>query len=196
MSEHVQIPGYDFGKAVSSATPVTEDDLRLLEQTVGWTEHDAQLLRKHEYAFRQQAESMVDSWRRVIGAQPHLARWFAGPDGKPDDEYKARVKRRFVRWVVDVAVRPHDREWLNYQDEIGLRHTPAKKNLTDGKQTPALVPLRYLVGFVPVVLPLRPFFETVVTDEAELKALENAWTKAVLLHITLWSRPYTLQGLW
>jgi len=38
-----------------------------------------------------------------------------------------QLKRRFVQWVVDVAIRPHDRAWLDYQEEIGLRHTPEKK---------------------------------------------------------------------
>jgi hypothetical protein len=70
---------------------------------------------------------MVDSWRAAIGAQRHLARWFSGPDGKPDDEYKATVKKRFVQWVVDACLRPHDQMWLNYHEEIGLRHTPEKK---------------------------------------------------------------------
>jgi Protoglobin len=139
---------------------------------------------------------MVDSWRAVIAAQPHLSHWFVGPDGKPDDGYKARVKQRFVQWVIDVALRPHDRAWLNYQEEIGLRHTPAKKNLTDGSQTPPLVPLRYLLGFIPVVLPIRKFFSASISDEPELARLEAAWTRAVLLHITLWSRPYTVEGLW
>ncbi|MBV8902364.1 MAG: hypothetical protein JOZ22_01915 [Acidobacteriia bacterium] len=36
------------------------------------------------------AEEMVDSWRSVIGSQPHLAQWFAGPDGEPDDTYKSK----------------------------------------------------------------------------------------------------------
>lgn len=196
VNEALQIPGYDYGKAGSDISSLTEDELRQLEQTVGWTEEDARLLRKHAELFRRQAEAMVDSWRGVIGAQPHLAQWFVGPQGKPDDEYKARVKRRFVQWVVDAAIRPHDRDWINYQEEIGLRHTPAKKNKTDNKQTPPLVPLRYLLGFVPVVLPVRPFFATAITDEGELNALERAWTKAVLLHVTLWARPYSTQGLW
>jgi hypothetical protein len=139
---------------------------------------------------------MVDSWRAVIGSQSHLSRWFVKPDGAPDDEYKASVKRRFVQWVVDVALRPHDRDWLNYQHEIGLRHTPAKKNTTDGAQTPPLVPFRYLLGFIPVILPIRRFFTEAIQDEAELKRLENAWTKAVLLHVTLWSRAYTAEDLW
>ena len=191
-----QIPGYDFGTRKSAESPLSDEDLRNLEQTVGWSSEDRDILLKHSALFQQQAEAMVDSWRSVIAAQPHLSHWFVGPDGKPDDDYKARVKRRFVQWVIDVALRPHDRAWLNYQEEIGLRHTPAKKNLTDGKQTPPLVPLRYLLGFIPVVLPIRKFFSASISSNEELARLEAAWTRAVLLHITLWSRPYTTEGLW
>jgi hypothetical protein len=190
------IPGYDFGTRKSAQSPLSDEDLRNLEQTVGWTSDDRDILLKHSVLFQQQAEPIVDSWRSVIGAQPHLAHWFVGPDGKPDDDYKARVKRRFVQWVIDVAVRPHDHDWLNYQEEIGLRHTPAKKNLADSKQTPPLVPLRYLLGFVPVVLPIYKFFRTAISDDAELARLQAAWTRAVLLHITLWSRPYAAENLW
>ncbi len=190
------IPGYAFASAEGAQSPLSMEDLSHLEQAVGWTSEDEQGLRKHAELFRSQAEQMVDSWRAVIARQPHLSQWFAGPDGKPDEEYKARVKRRFVQWVVDVAIRPHDRAWLNYQEEIGLRHTPAKKNKADGGRTPALVPLRYLLGFVPVVADVRRFLEAAITDPAEVAAVEQAWTKAVHLHIALWSRPYTREGLW
>lgn len=191
-----QIPGYDFGTPRSAQSPLSDEDLRNLEQTIGWSNADRDILLKHSSLFEQQAETMVDAWRSVIAAQPHLSHWFVAPDGKPDDDYKARVKRRFVQWVIDVAMRPHDRAWLNYQEEIGLRHTPAKKNTTDGRQTPPLVPLRYLLGFIPVVLPIGKFFSASIRDESELSRLEAAWTRAVLLHITLWSRPYTREGLW
>ena len=40
------------------------------------------------------------------------------------------------------------------------------------------------------------FFADAVQDDAELKRIEAAWAKAVLLHATLWSRPYTVEGLW
>ncbi len=196
MSITPQIPGYDFGTRKSAESPLTDEDLRNLEQTVGWTNEDRDILLKHAALFQHQAETMVDSWRSVIAAQPHLSHWFVGADGTPNDDYKARVKRRFVQWVIDVALRPHDRAWLNYQEEIGLRHTPAKKNLTDSKQTPPLVPLRYLLGFIPVVLPIRKFFSVSISNNEELARLETAWTRAVLLHITLWSRPYTTEGLW
>lgn len=190
------IPGYDYGTAKSAVSPVSQTELSQLEQAVGWTAEDAALLEQHGDLFRVRAESMVDSWRAVIGSQPHLAHWFVKPDGAPDDEYKARVKRRFVQWVIDVALRPHDQNWLNYQHEIGLRHTPAKKNQTDSAHTPPLVPFRYLLGFVPVVLPLRSFFADAIPNEADLRKLEQAWTKAVLLHVTLWSCPYVSTDLW
>ena len=57
-------------------------------------------------------------------------------------------------------------------------------------------PLRYLLGFIPVVLPIRNFFSASISNDEELARLETAWTRAVLLHITLWSRPYTTEGLW
>lgn len=193
----VQVAGYDFGKAESACSPVSLEELHQLEQSVGWTEEDALVLQRHGEVFKTRAEEMVDSWRAVIGAQPHLAKWFFGPDGKPDDEYKAKVKRRFVQWVVDACFRPHDQAWLNYQEEIGLRHTPEKKNQTDGSRTPPLVPLRYLIGFIPVVtIGTRKFFSEAGIAGAELRRLEDAWTKAVQLHITLWSRPYAKEGLW
>jgi Protoglobin len=190
------ILGYDFGSAQSAKSPVPAEQLRQLEQTLGWTTGDEQLLNRHAALFEAQAEKMVDSWRGVIASQPHLAQWFFAPDGKPDDEYKASVKSRFVQWVVDVATRPHDQAWLDYQEEIGLRHTPEKKNKTDGRDTPPLVPLRYLLAFVPVVTPVRHFFESAVSDRTQLDAIERAWTKAVHLHITLWARPFTRDGLW
>jgi hypothetical protein len=190
------IPGYDFGSAQSAKSPVSAEQLRQLEQTLGWTTGDEQLLNRHAALFEAQAEKMVDSWRAVIASQPHLAQWFFAPDGKPDDEYKASVKSRFVQWVVDVATRPHDQAWLDYQEEIGLRHTPEKKNKADGRHTPPLVPLRYLLAFVPVVTPVRHFFEGAVREGTELDAIERAWTKAVHLHITLWARPFARDGLW
>ena len=190
------IPGYDYGTSKSAVSPVSESELAQLEQTIGWTSEDVSVLARHADLFRAKAEAMVDSWRAVIGSQPHLAHWFVKPDGEPDDQYKARVKRRFVQWVVDVAVRPHDRDWLNYQHEIGLRHTPAKKNKTDGAHTPPVVPFRYLLAFVPVVLPVRGFFTDAIKTEQELKKLEDAWTKAVVLHITLWSRAYISGDMW
>ena len=187
------IHGYDYGKVARS--PVTLEELREIETTLGWSEEDARVLQRHEKLFHKNAEAMVDTWRAVIGSQPHLAKWFFAPDGKPDEAYKAAVKKRFMQWVVDVVTRPHDQAWLDYQEEIGLRHTPAKKNKTDAAETPNVVPLRYLLAFVPIVTTsTREFFANV--PDGERQKLEDAWAKAVQLHVTLWSRPYVREELW
>jgi hypothetical protein len=143
-----RIAGYDYGTARAARSPVTLDELRALEQTIGWEADDTEALKLAGEVLRDQAEAVVDSLRAQIGGQPHLARWFFGPDGQPDEHYKAAVKKRFVQWVIDACTRPRDQAWLDYQEEIGLRHTPAKKNKTDGTQTPVVVPLRYLFAFV------------------------------------------------
>ncbi|MCU1259964.1 MAG: hypothetical protein JWO80_2849 [Bryobacterales bacterium] len=187
------IPGYDYGSERAAHSPVTLTELRHLEQTVGWTEDDARRLRSAARTLVPQAERMVDEWRAAIGRQPHLAAWFLKPDGAPDEAYKAAIKRRFVQWVSDLCLRPHDQDWLNYQEEIGLRHTPAKKNQTDGGETPPLVPLRYTIAFASVVITSLQKF---LPDDDELESIEAAWTRAVLLSVALWSRPHTSAGLW
>jgi hypothetical protein len=197
LREHVEIPGYEYGSPASAKSPISLEESREIEQTIGWTDEDAEILRRHEDFFVQNAERMVDAWRSVIGSQPHLAKWFFGPNGKRDDEYAAKVKPRFVEWVVDVCRRPHDQAWLDYQEEIGLRHTPAKKNLIDHRQTPPLVPLRFLLAFVPVVIfGARKFFVAAGLRDIELSRVEDAWAKAVQLHVTLWTRSYTKENLW
>src|SRR5581483_12060273 len=178
-----EISGYDFGKPDVARSPISLDELHQLEASAGWTAEDAKVLERHRNIFLEHAEEMVDSWRSVIGSQPHLAKWFAGSDGKPDDQYKAKVKARFVQWVRDVFTRPHDQAWLDYQEEIGLRHTPAKKNVADGAHTPDRVPLRYLLAFTAVIaLTLRTFFRQAGVDGEELHRLQDAWTKAVIIY--------------
>jgi len=192
-----KVSGYDYGKSSTAHSPVTLAELRQLEAAVGWSENDATVLQRHGEIFKNRAEQMVDAWRAVIGSQPHLAKWFFGPDGKPDDEYKAKVKKRFVQWVNDACFRSHDQAWLDYQEEIGLRHTPEKKNLTDDAHTPPQVPLRYLIGFATVVsITTRDFFLEDGVRGEELQRLADAWSRTVQLHIALWARPYVRDGLW
>ena len=190
-----EIKGYDYGRV--SPSPVTLDDLRRLEATVGFTDADRRALREAGRILADHAEELVDGWRAIIGAQEHLARWFFGPNGKPDDAYKAAVKPRFVQWVVDLCTKPFDQAWLDYQQEIGLRHTPEKKNATDGRPTPPLVPLRYLLAFiVPVLSSVQTYLVRAAASPREAERMRIAWTKAVILSITLWSAPYAKDGLW
>src|SRR3954471_22865202 len=100
------IPGYEYGSSRVARSPVTLSELRALEHSVGWTAQDAEALRMAAEVLSDQAEALVGSWRAQIAAHPHLAKWFPGADGKPDAAYKAAVKKRFVRWVIDTCTRP------------------------------------------------------------------------------------------
>lgn len=173
------------------------EELRQLEAAVGWTEDDAKWLRTAGESLIPKAEAMVDKWRAVIASEPQLVAAFLKPDGKPDDAYKAAVKKRFVQWVSDICLREHDQDWLNYQEEIGQRHTPTKKNKTDHGHTPPVVPMRYLVGFTAVVInSVRSFLLDSGHSVGDLDRIQIAWTRAVLLSISLWTKAYTKKGLW
>ena len=75
------IAGYDYGQPGVAHSPVTLEDLREIQQAAGWTEEDARKLQRHVDIFKRNAEQMVSAWRKVIGSQPHLAKWLATPDG-------------------------------------------------------------------------------------------------------------------
>jgi hypothetical protein len=191
------IHGYDYGTAGAARSPITLDELRELEATVGWTGDDAEAIAIAGEVLAGQEEAMVDSWRAIIGDHPFLAKWFWGPDGKPDEEYKAAVKKRFVQWVSDLCRRERDQAWLDYQEEIGQRHTPAKKNRTEGAHTPDAVPLRYLWAFAgPVISGAREFLANEGHCPADVERMHRAWEKSVLLTLALWARPYVKDGLW
>jgi hypothetical protein len=183
--------GYDYGAVPHS--PVTMSELAQLKATAGFTDADARALLRAGEILVPAAEAMVDEWRGSIGKQEYLSHWFVGPSGIPDDAYKSAVKPRFVQWVKDVCTRPFDQAWLDYQEEIGLRHTPQKKNKTDGIATPPLVPLRYILAFAPPILAAAHTRLANAEDAAEMQA---AWTKAVMLTLTLWARPFARDGLW
>ena len=42
----------------------------------------------------------------------------------------------------------------------------------------------------------RRFFIDQGVEGEELRELEDAWSKAVHLHVTLWARPYAREGFW
>jgi hypothetical protein len=195
MSE--SIPGYTFGRPEVPRSLVSLSDLQALMRSVGWTDDDARWLRAAGKLLSPRAEAMVDLWRSIIGAQPELVRWFLKPDGKPDEAYKAAVKKRFVQWVRDTCERDYDQAWLDYQQEIGRRHTPAKKNATDAGHTPLLVPLRYLITFAEVIAQSgRDYLVQAGAAGNELEAMHAAWRKSVLLQVALWSRAYVEGDLW
>lgn len=194
--ERASIPGYTFGSAAVARSPVTASELELLEATLLWSPDDDRALRLAGEVLADQVEDVLDVWYGFVAAHEHLVRYFADADGEPIAAYLERVRARFGQWVRDVCERPRDQAWLDYQEEIALRHTAAKKNATDGVDSVEEIPLRYLIAFVyPITATLRPFLERRGHPAAEVDAMHAAWFKAVVLHVCLWARPYA-DGSW
>jgi len=189
------IPGYDLGSARSVRSPLDLLELEQLERAAGLTTEDDRLLARAGEILTPYAGEMVDAWRAMLAPHPHLTAYSSHPDGTPDPEYAAASHPRFARWIIDLCTRPRDQAWLDYQEEIGLRHTRAKKNQTDGADAPDHIPMRYLLAFTgPVTASTRDYLARDAPDQ--LDAMHAAWTKAVMLNVTLWTRPYVDAENW
>ncbi len=195
MTAEAGIPGYAYGSGEVARSPVSLEELGLLEETVLFSEEDRRYLQMAGDVLEGRLDEVLDVWYGFVGSHPHLLHYFSGPDGEPVQEYLERVRERFKQWVLDVCRRPHDREWLDYQHEIALRHTREKKNRTDGVDAPEHIPLRYMISFIyPITATMRRFLEGGGRTDEEVEKMHQAWFKAVVLHVTLWSQPYAKEG--
>lgn len=187
----MSIPGYAFGDPTLDRSPVGADDVELLKATLLWSEADDRYLRLAGEVLADQVDDVLELWYGYVGSHPHLVHYFADADGAPIADYLERVRVRFAQWVRDVCSRPHDDAWRDYQHEIALRHTRAKKNATDGVESVPYVPLRYLVGFIfPITATMGPFLAAKGHSGDDLEGMQAAWFKAVVLHVCLWVQPY------
>jgi hypothetical protein len=189
------IPGYTYGTDALPHSPVSLEELRLLQSTLLLGEEDLIALRRSGDLLAPQVEAILDVWYGFVGANPHLLAAFTGPDGEPDQAYLAAVRRRFGRWILDSARAEFDQAWLDYQHEIGVRHTRTGKNRTDGVQAADHIPLRYVLALlIPITTTLKPFLAEGGATPDEVEAMHQAWVKAVLLQVILWSQPYVRDG--
>jgi hypothetical protein len=185
------IAGYDFGAPGLGRSPVSAEELELLKATLLWSEEDDRRLRMAGEVLADQVDAVLDLWYGYVGSHPHLVHYFSGPDGQPIGAYLDGVRERFAQWVRDVCERPYDQAWLDYQEEIALRHTSARKNVTDGVESVPEIALRYLVAFVfPITATMRDFLAAKGHGADDVEAMHAAWFKAVVLHVCLWCRPY------
>lgn len=185
------ISGYTYGTAQSARSPLTLEDLAKLKQVVTFGEEDERYLRMAGEVLRDQVEQLLDVWYGFVGSVPHLLYYFTGPDNQPLGDYLQAVRRRFGQWVMDLCLRPWDRAWLDYQEEIGLRHHRTKKNRTDGVEAPPHIHGRYLIALAyPIIATVRPFLEKKGHSPQEVERMHQAWAKAVVLSVALWCRPY------
>lgn len=186
------IPGYTYGSAGSARSPMTDAQFAELKASLLFTEADAKALQMAHAVLADQVEEVLDVWYGFVGSSPHLVKYFAGADGEPDAAYLGAVRKRFGAWIMDTTRAVYDRPWLDYQYEVGLRHTRQKKNRTDGVASASdVIHMRYLIAFiVPLTVTMKPFLARKGHSAAEVEAMHLAWFKAVTLTAALWSQPY------
>ena len=123
--------GYSYGAPDVGQSAVSVRDLDDLKRSAGFTEDDERYLRLAGEVLADQTKQIVEHWRGgIIAGIPNLARHSRTPEGDPKPKYLARS--RFQQWILETCLRPYDQDWINYQQEIALRHTAAKKNKVDG----------------------------------------------------------------
>ena len=194
-SPHAKIGGYRYGDSSLARSPITLKDLNLLKTTLLWTEADDKALRQAAGVLQDQTDGVLDTWYGYVGANRHLLQYFSSADGTPDTDYLQAVRKRFGQWILDVCQRPHDQAWLDWQYEIALRHHRARKNETDNATAVDHIPLRYITAFVyPITATMKPFLAARGHSPEEVEAMHQAWFKAVVLHVTVWSLPYVKDG--
>ncbi len=190
------IPGYTMGQKSLTKAPYTLADLEALKKTLLFSEEDTRYLRMSKPILADQTEAILDVWYGFVASTPELVVYFKNnKTGAPDGAYLGAVRKRFSQWIVDTADANHDQAWLDYQYEIGLRHTTAKKNKTDKADSVPLVNFRYLSALtVPVTTTLKPFLAKKGASAADVEKMHAAWVKAVLMQTILWSYPYVREG--
>jgi len=190
------VAGYGYGAEATARSPLGVEDLDLLKRTVLFTEEDERYLRMAGDVLEGQADEVLDVWYGFVASHEHLVYYFSDGGEEPNAEYLARVRERFKRWILDTCRRTYDREWLDYQQEIALRHTRAKKNQTDGAyETPDHIPLRYVIAFVyPITATIKPFLARGGHGAEDVDRMHDAWFKSVVLQVALWSQPYAREG--
>jgi hypothetical protein len=193
VAEHIH--GYTYGAAEVPVSPVTLEQLVQLQISVGFTDEDQRALQLAGEVLGDQTKQIVEHWRsKIIASIPHLARHSRSLEGDPLPGYLAASNLRFQQWILDTCLRPYDQNWLDYQQEIALRHTSLKKNKVDGVQSTPHVPLRDIIAFVAVINEtIRPYLAAKGHSAEGVNRMHLAWCKSMQLQIALWAEPYTRQ---
>lgn len=185
------IPGYRMGDSALPPSEITAGDFQKLQQSVLLTEDDIAALREASAIVGPRVEELLDVWYGFVGSHDFLLASFVTPEG-PSGDYLARVRARFAQWVHDTLAADFGDDWLRYQAEIGRRHATTKNETDVVAGAPDVVALRYVVALIyPIYATMRPFLADGARDDAHLERMHQAWLKAVILSVALWSQAYT-----
>ena len=190
--EDEEIPGYSYGLAEVASSPVSMEELAALKISAGFTEEDKRYLRLAGEVLRDQTEQIVHHWRsRIIASIPESRQTFPNTRGEAIPAYLEKTNARFRQWILDTCLRPYDQDWINYQQEIAVRHTSFKKNQVDGVRSSPYVPLRDVMAFTAVMNEtIKPYLAAKGSSADEVEKMHTAWCKSIQLQMALWIGPY------
>jgi len=192
-----EIPGYTYGTDSVPRSAFSVRDLEKLKLTAGFTAEDERYLRLAGAVLADQTEQIVAHWRAgIIAGIPHLARHSHTPEGEAIPDYLAKSNLRFQQWLLDTCLRPYDQDWMDYQQEIGLRHTSLKKNKTDEVRSTPQVPLRDVIAFAAVMNEtIKPYLAAQGHSVDDVNRMHSAWCKSMQMQLALWLDPYARAGI-
>jgi len=184
------IPGYRMGDPTLPKGALDAEAFERVCAATLFTDEDRKALREAKEIVAPHVEELLDVWYGFVGSHDFLLASFSGPEG-PNGDYLARVRARFGRWVLDTLEAEYDQAWLDYQAEVGRRHARGK-NETDGvRETPDHVAYRYVVALIyPIYATIRDFLAKGARDAEHLERMHQAWLKAVILNVAVWSQAY------
>jgi len=190
------IEGYSYGEDSVPRSTVSIGDLTNLKISAGFTDEDERYLRIAGEVLADQTEKIVAHWRAgIIASIPHLARHSRTTEGQALPDYLAKSNLRFQQWILDTCLRPYDQDWIDYQQEIGLRHTSLKKNKVDGVRSTPCVPLPDVIAFVAVMNEtIKPYLSARGHSAADVERMHFAWCKSIQMQLALWIGPYGQAG--
>lgn len=190
------VPGYAYGRPELPRARYTTADLAALQKVLLFTQEDVEALRRSREILTDQTDAILDVWYGFVASTPELVVYFGETKtGQPNAAYLEAVRKRFALWILDTAAANYDQSWLDWQYEIGLRHSRIKKNRTDGVDSVPLVHFRYLIALtIPITTTLKPFLARKGASAEDVERMHAAWVKAVLMQAILWSHPYVKEG--
>jgi hypothetical protein len=186
------IRGYNYGEPGVPRSPVSMAEFEQLKRTIGWTLADECALEMAGEVLRDQVRWVVEHWRsQIIAGISHLARHSRSLHGEKLPTYLERSNLRFEQWILDTCFRPYDQTWLDYQNEIAVRHMTPRKNQTDGVLSTPYVPLRDVLAFTAVMNDtIRPYLAAKGHSPADVEKMHAAWKRSLQIQLALWANPY------
>ena len=193
-----EIPGYDFGEDSVPAAPIDMAAFERLKRTVGWTDADDEHLQLAGEVLAPQVDDILDRWLGFLDDLEFMEEYRTDVDtGEVIEGYAERSRRRYGQWIIDTCDTPYDEDWLDYQFEIGRRHHRTGKNETDDVNAVPHIHLRYITPLIYLhTATIREFLAAGKHPPETVDRMHKAWFKSVVLQVTLWSYPYTVDGDW